>query len=267
MTAASGGDLTADPIPVLVYHAVNEIAPPDLARYTLTPARFAEHVGAIAASGRVALTITELAAALRAQRPLPDRAMAVTFDDGYVDTPAAVAALAERGIASTVFVTTGRIGSELPAAALDELGRIEQVELGAHTVSHPYLDELAPGQASREILDSRLVLQERAGRAVETFAYPHGAYDQRVRASVITAGFTCAAAVKNALSHRADDPFAIARWTVHDDTPHEQITAVLEGRSVPLAWSKERHRTRAYRYARRARRRLYEARSGILDRR
>ena len=45
-----------------------------------------------------------------------------------------------------------------------------------------------------------------------TFAYPHGAYDKRVRQAVIDAGYVSAAAVKNAFSHPADDPYAIAAW-------------------------------------------------------
>ena len=50
--------------------------------------------------------------------------------------------------------------------------------------------------------------------SVHSFSYPHGCYDHRVRSAVVEAGFRSAVAVKNALSHDHDDPFAIARWTV-----------------------------------------------------
>jgi hypothetical protein len=96
------------------------------------------------------------------------------------------------------------------------------------------------------------------GAAVVSFAYPHGAYDGRVRLAVIGAGYRSAAAVKNALSHPADDPFAIARWTVTAGTPASRVAGVLDGEGAPHAWARERLRTRAYRTARRGRRRIAE---------
>jgi hypothetical protein len=59
--------------------------------------------------------------------------------------------------------------------------------------------------------------------------------------------------VKNALSHPADDPFAVGRFTVTATTGREQVRAVLDGRLAPVAWRRERLRTRGYRVVRRAR--------------
>ncbi len=258
------------PIPVLLYHAVADPPPADQPRFAVSPQRFAEHVAAIANSGRVALTITELGEALRGARTLPERAVAVTFDDGFADTPAAAALLAEHGIASTVFVATARLDStavppSLPRAALSELHENELVEIGAHTESHPRLDELGIAAATEEIVASKRVLERHLGNVVRSFAYPHGSYDRRVRDAVIGAGFTAAAAVKNALSHPTDDPFAIARWTVMANTTTAELARVLDGDGPPLAWSGERQRTRAYRHARRLRRRLRQLRIPTTD--
>jgi peptidoglycan/xylan/chitin deacetylase (PgdA/CDA1 family) len=245
-------------IPVLLYHSVADAPPPgQQPQFTVTPARFAEHVAMISASGRRAMTISELASALSGRRALPERPVAVTFDDGFDDTPPAVSRLWAAGISSTVYVTTGNIGtprgiSPAGLAAIVETG----AELGAHTVSHPHLDELPARAAASEIGESRRQLEEHLGTSVATFAYPHGDHGRRVRAAVIAAGFTSAAAVKNALSHRGDDPFAIARWTVMHDTSTEQLAQILAGDGAPLAWARERLRTRAYREARRMRRRV-----------
>lgn len=256
-------------IPVLLYHSVAD-APPAGQRqeFTVTPARFAEHVALIAASGRAAMTISELAGALSGQRAFPEHPVAVTFDDGFDDTPAAVARLRAAGISSTVYVTTGNVGtprgiSPAGLAALVESG----AELGAHTVSHPHLDELPARVAAAEIRDSRRQLEEHLGSSVATFAYPHGDHGRRVRAAVIAAGYSSAAAVKNALSHRGDDPFAIARWTVMHDTSTEQVARILAGEGAPLAWPGERYRTWAYREARRMRRRLHAIASAGAERR
>lgn len=248
-------------IPVLLYHSVRDRPAPSDAWGTVSSAEFRSHVSAIAASGREALTITQLADALRSVRPLPDRSVAVTFDDGFADTLAAVELLRESGIGSTVYATSAELGTHgrLSPAQINDLAALPGVELGSHAVRHRRLDELDGPTLAEEVGASKLQLEELAQQPVVSFAYPHGSYDRRARDAVIAAGYRSAAAVKNAVSHPRDDPFAIARWTVTGGTSAGRLARVLEGESVPVAWAGERLRTRAYRAARRRRRRLLDA--------
>jgi peptidoglycan/xylan/chitin deacetylase (PgdA/CDA1 family) len=251
-------------IPVLLYHSVSDRPAQSDAWGTVSPAEFAAHVAAIEASGRVAIGITELAAALRAERPLPGRPVAVTFDDGFADTYVAVELLREHDLASTVYVTSGEVGARdrLSPAQLAALARLPGVEVGAHSVRHRRLDELDDPELADELRVSKAQLEDLTQRSVRSFAYPHGSYDRRVRDAAVDAGYHSAAAVKNAVSHPGDDPMAIARWTVTGGTPAARIAQVLEGAGVPLAWGRERLRTRAYRTVRRRRRRLFKAGAG-----
>ena len=242
---------------MLLYHAV-----PDTAVATdplsVPYEQFARHVDAIARSGRTPVSVAEIAAGLRGERPLSERAVAVTFDDAYEDTPRAIELLRERGLRASVYVTTGQIdsGAMIRREQLERLARQpETVELGAHTVSHPALDELDIEEIEREVSDSKQALEQIIDRSVDTFAYPFGAYDARVRAAVIDAGFSSAAAVKNALSHPDDDPWAIARFTIGIATSPEHIVQILDGKGAPYAWQRERLRTRGYRAVRKFRRR------------
>jgi peptidoglycan/xylan/chitin deacetylase (PgdA/CDA1 family) len=245
-------------IPVLLYHSVADDPRRGDRRYTVSLADFEAHVGAVRTSGRVPMRIGDLANGLRGHRPLPDRAVAITFDDGFSNTYGAIETLLRYELPSTVYVTSGEIGSpdRLSAAQLAELGQLSSVEVGAHSVSHRWLDELELPELTDEVRVSKARLESLTGVGVDSFAYPHGAYDLLVRESVIAAGFRSAVAVKNAVSHARDDPFAIARWTVTSDTPASRIARVLDGEGVPLAWSRERLRTRVYRAARRRRRKL-----------
>ncbi|HEY5285509.1 MAG TPA: polysaccharide deacetylase family protein [Solirubrobacteraceae bacterium] len=244
-------------IPVLLYHAVPDT--PSVNDPLSVPfEQFAGHVDAIVRSGRAPVSIAEIAAGLRGERPLPEHAVAVTFDDAYEDTPRAIERLRERGLRSSVYVTTGQIdsGPMIRREQLVQLAREpETVELGAHTVNHPPLDELGIEEIEREVSDSKQALEQTIGRSVDTFAYPFGAYDARVRRAVIDAGFNSAAAVKNAFSHPEDDPWAIARVTVRAATSAERIAQILDGRGAPFAWQDERLRTRGYRTVRKLRRR------------
>ena len=98
-------------------------------------AQFRAHVELIAASGRVPVTISALASMLRGDRPLVDRAVAITFDDGYADTYEAVEPLRRRGLCATVYVTTGEIGGarRLSAEQLVALAQLPQGGARART--------------------------------------------------------------------------------------------------------------------------------------
>jgi peptidoglycan/xylan/chitin deacetylase (PgdA/CDA1 family) len=244
-------------IPVLLYHSVADDRVSE-DRFAVSPAMFESHVDAIEASGRVTLTMGELADCLRGERPLPERAAAVTFDDGFADNAGAAMSLLSRGLRSTLYITTGELGApdRLTPSLVGELADAPGIEIGAHGVRHRYLDELGERELAHEVSASRAALEDMIRTPVHSFAYPHGGYDRRVRAAVIDAGYRCAAAVKNALAHPAEDPFAIARWTVTRDVSAARIALVLAGHAVPLSWSRERVRTRAYRMVRRQRRRV-----------
>jgi peptidoglycan/xylan/chitin deacetylase (PgdA/CDA1 family) len=244
-------------LPVLLYHSISD-EPSQDERFAVSPARFEAHASAIEASGRTTVGIDNLARAMRGERSLPERVAVITFDDGFADTYDAVLSLARRQLRSTLYVTTGALGTahRLARSQVVELAGMPGVELGAHTVHHRYLDELDDREIGEEVTASRRQLEDLVQRPVRSFAYPHGAHDARVRQAVIDAGYCSAVAVKNAVSHLGDDPFAIARWTVTADTTASRVAEVLNGEHVPRAWSRERIRTRAHRAFRRTRRRL-----------
>ena len=243
-------------VPVLLYHAITARPPPGLKQFTVHPHRFVEHLGVVRDAGRVGLTVSQLAACLKGTSQLPDLPVLVTFDDGYADFLAAAEWLAAAGLPSTLYMTTGQVDAAgmLTRRQLQSLDHA--VELGAHSRTHPRLDELAPARLRSEVRGSKADLEDILQQAVRSFAYPHGDHDQNVRQTVVDAGYDSAAGVKNAFSHDRDDPFAIARITVTADTTAARIRELVQGRGAPLAWSRERRRTQAYRAYRRMRRRL-----------
>jgi len=68
--------------------------------------------------------------------------------------------------------------------------------IGAHTVSHPHLDHLAPEHHGRELADSKQALEDILGNEVRHFAYPNpgggGSILPEAVASVRAAGFQTA---------------------------------------------------------------------------
>lgn len=239
-------------IPVLVFHSVSDR--PGAGRWTLPRATFRRHVEAVAESGRTSVLFGELADGLAGRRPVRPGAVVLTFDDGFADNLDAAAVCGELGLQASVFVTTDYIGQPemVTPAQLRELAALPNVEVGSHTQSHRRLDELQRREIARELCDSRARLEEVLSASVSTVAYPHGNYDERVKRSARAAGYRGAAAVRMALSHPADDPYAVSRYIVNADTTDEELRDVLAGRVV-TAPGRERLVTFGYRWVRRAR--------------
>jgi peptidoglycan/xylan/chitin deacetylase (PgdA/CDA1 family) len=243
---------------VLLYHSISSHPDPRIERYSMPFDRFRDQMRVVAESPRVACSFAELVAEYKRADGARGERVCVTFDDGWADNRAAAELLCELGIPATIFVTSGYLGEPgmLTPRDLVAVADLPGIEVGAHSVRHPRLDELARAEFESEIRDGKDALEQLLGRPVETFAYPFGAHDRRVRAAVIEAGFTGAAAVKNAISHWRDDPFAVARWSVEEKFDDARVGRIVDGEGAPIAWRGERIRTRGYRSFRRARKRV-----------
>ena len=114
-----------------------------------------------------------------------------------------------------------------------EMAACELVELGAHTVNHPWLSALPLAEQRREILGSKRDLEEQIGRTVASFAYPYGpreAYTMETVGVVKEAGFTNACSVFRERIGRHTDPFQLPRFVVRDWNGDEFLQRLKGGR-------------------------------------
>ncbi|MBC7359362.1 MAG: polysaccharide deacetylase family protein, partial [Desulfacinum sp.] len=96
---------------VLMYHMVSEPKEPPDARFACPPALFERHMAYLVRRGFRVVSLEEIYGALTGGLSLPDRSVAVTFDDGYADNYENAWPVLERlGIPATVFLVTGAVG-------------------------------------------------------------------------------------------------------------------------------------------------------------
>ncbi|MFN2540512.1 MAG: polysaccharide deacetylase family protein [Mycobacteriales bacterium] len=242
-------------VPVVVFHAIRDDGDP----WSMSWSRFREYAGMVADSGRTAVTVHELAQRLRTGASVAGL-VAVSFDDGDASQLPAAAALADAGLASTVYVTVGYLGTDgmLDAAQLPELSAVPGVEVGSHSVQHVHLDVLGPAELRAQLRDSRAALEDLVGQEVRGIAYPHGSHDRRVLRAAEQAGYRSGAAVRNALSHDREHPLSVSRLIVTQATPIPMVQAFLRGEGR-LGETRPRLRTRGFRLYRKARHRLTSA--------
>jgi len=131
--------------------------------------------------------------AAEARRPLPGRAVVLTFDDGDASFAEHAWPLLERyGFSALVFLVAEEVGGEsrwdaafappFPLLGWGEVERLARagVEFGSHSARHVPLTALSPAGVVREAARSRAILSRRLGRPVEAFAYPYGDVDPAV---------------------------------------------------------------------------------------
>jgi len=97
------------------------------------------------------------------------------------------------------------------------------MEIGAHTVTHPILAQRDPERAESEIRESKHRLEAITGNPVSLFAYPNGKPSRDYRREhvgmVKRLGFEAAVSTTPGVAHAASDPFQLPRFTPWDRTP------------------------------------------------
>lgn len=228
------------PIPILLYHSVAPDWTPSYEPWCVHPDRFDEHLEVIVGLGHTPLTISELVDAI-ADDQLPDRPIAVTFDDGRADfAEHALPGLLARDVPATLYVVTGQMGrssSWLPMSDERDAPMMEWddvraaaavgIEIGSHSRSHVELDVVPTARLRAEVADSRRDLAAQLGRPVRSIAYPHGYHSDAVVRAVKEAGYDSACAVKDTWSRTDDDRFALARMFVWGTTTARELESTL----------------------------------------
>jgi peptidoglycan/xylan/chitin deacetylase (PgdA/CDA1 family) len=209
-------------IPILTYHRVVDAVPGDDYYGNCMPRElFAAQMRTLAAAGYRTLGLEDAAALMRRRTPPPPRCVAITFDDGYLDTfEAAVPILRRFGFTATVFVVAGLVGRHslwdagkcctAPLMGWPHLLRLLDwgFAIGSHTLTHPELSALPRDEARHEIVESRARLERGLGRAITSFCYPFGEWDETTYRLVRAAGYTAACNDHWRDEHR---PLALAR--------------------------------------------------------
>ena len=124
----------------------------------------------------------------------PD-AVAVTFDDGFLNTRSAVETLLASGVPVTLFIVTGRVGGTnnwsthgfadvptLPLLGWDDIAHLAArgAAIAAHTRSHTDLTRITAERLDDELLGSRDDVKARIGVETRHVAYPYGEVDHTV---------------------------------------------------------------------------------------
>jgi peptidoglycan/xylan/chitin deacetylase (PgdA/CDA1 family) len=191
---------------VLAYHAVGKLPPAlDPERLMVPREELRAQVEQLLERRYRFVTSAEFAERLHARKALRG-VCALTFDDGSVDNATILPELlAELEVPATLFVCPGLLGKPHPwiepeagvrlmdREELVAVSRQDLIEIGSHTHAHADLADATLEHAHREMVASKLELEELIGMPVSSFAYPYGRYSRACPAAAEAAGYTSAA--------------------------------------------------------------------------
>ncbi len=225
---------------IITYHVL-EAGPLPLC---VAPELFREHLDALAAAGVHAVTVAELAAAVRHGEPLEGR-IALTFDDGFASVVELGAPLlAERGWPATVFAVAGHVGGfndwpsqpfrapRRPLATAAQLRELAELgwEIGSHGLAHEPLARLEDRRLKAEVADSRARLEDQLGVQVSSFAYPYGSVPAPPALAHVRGVYDSACGSRCSRISAAVDPHLLPRVDAHYLRSPGLLAHVVRGR-------------------------------------
>lgn len=198
---------------ILLYHHVDTDTPPST---TISPDNFREHLNYLRDNGYTVIGLPAMIEALQSRSTLPDKAVAITFDDGYISIyDKAFPMLQEYGYPFTLFVSTGPIDANQPnymnwqqIREMSEAG----VTIANHMVEHPYMLDRIDGEGDHqwlermrsELLTAEETIRSYTGQEHRFLAYPYGEFNQELKAMLAEEGFVGLAQNSGAVGYQSD---------------------------------------------------------------
>ncbi|NIA72539.1 polysaccharide deacetylase family protein [Pelagibius litoralis] len=203
---------------ILMYHRFGEDSLPST---NVRLAQFEAHLDELAGGGYKVLPLSEIVDALEQGRALPDRALAITIDDGALSVyTEAWPRLRARNLPFTVFISSEPLDRGLPGyLSWDQLREMIAgggVSVGNHGHRHDHMARLTPKEQRANIDKAAIRLFAELGAAPEIFAYPYGEISAELRTTVQAAGFSAAFGQHSGAIGGLTDRLSLPRFPINE---------------------------------------------------
>lgn len=180
-------------IEILLYHSISDN---ERDIYATPPSAFEADMRWLSEQGHKGVSLGQFY-----EKPEQERAVILTFDDGFQDFyENALPILNRCDFSATVFIVAKLIAdvshwrkAELQTALLnlEEIRIIVDAghEVGSHGLYHRDLTQLSKEELREEVFDSKRIIEENTNIVVESFSYPFCKNNRMVRNAVREAGY------------------------------------------------------------------------------
>lgn len=212
--------------PILLYHHISDTVTTN--RYYVTVENFRVQMQALAEWGYTSITPTYFRKVLVDGGNLPIRPVLITFDDGDLDVyQNAFPIMRKYGFVGTFYLVTSMMGAE-GYVGVEQLKEMVAAgwEIGSHTTDHIDLTT-NHDQARKEMLQSRLDIEEALSVTVTSIAYPYGLVDSFIATKAQEYGYFTGMGLGILTEHTWGSMYYLNRREVHGDMDRNAFASLL----------------------------------------
>jgi peptidoglycan/xylan/chitin deacetylase (PgdA/CDA1 family) len=224
-------------VPILMYHHVGN--PDTYQTYSVDMAMFEWQMDYLEKQGYHSVNLDEIASALISGTVLPDKPIAITFDDGWaLQITNTLPSLLRHHMRATYYIIVNVTGRRAGVLTWDQVRQLRDAGMwiGSHTLSHGYLPGMSDTKLREELVDSRQILQQQLAEPITSLAYPGGAFDARVERMSRDAGYLDAVSVIKGYSQRSDALYRLQRVGVYGVDTQERFIAKVDQTFFKKIW-------------------------------
>ncbi|MCG5242408.1 polysaccharide deacetylase family protein [Azospirillum doebereinerae] len=182
--------------------------------------QFEAHLDELTDGDYQVLPLTRVLDALKAGKPLPDRAVAITIDEASRSAyQEAWPRLKAAGLPFTLFVATDAVDRGSPAhMTWPEIRQMAAagVTIGGLGASTQSLVPRTAAEVAAELRRMSDRFQTELGQRPTLFSYPQGEYSLAVRKTVAEMGFVAAFGQQSGVLHPQADPWSLPRFVMNE---------------------------------------------------
>ena len=216
-------------VPVLCYHSINSDSSKKNS-IIMPKEKFREQLKTIKDSGYTTLTMNQLNDYLFNNKPIPEKSVVITFDDGYRDNYTNVfPILKEFNMKATIFVISSYLNRDLYLTS-EEIKEMSDygIDIESHTVSHVKLSTLSYEDQLKELKNSKETIENITDKPVISIAYPEGKFNKDTKKATLEAGYSMGFTIERGYADRNDNPAQLNRVCVDYTYKPNNIINVLK---------------------------------------
>jgi len=207
-------------LPIAMYHSVAPVVP-EGNRLIVSVKTFERQMAFLKKNVYNTVTLEQAASMIKKKNKIPAKTIVLTFDDGNKDNYTyAFPVLKKYRLPATIFIIVSKVGKpdKLDWEQIKEMKDSGLVSFGSHSLNHPFLENIEDSEIlKKEISDSKRILEENLKKEVNTFSYPCGRLNSRVRQEVVSAGYKAAVVTNPGKNCLDDDIFALKRLRISEN--------------------------------------------------
>lgn len=226
-------------VSILAYHRFGPTAADSM---TVRTAVFEQHLAWLSANGYAIVPLRSVVDRLEmGKTPAETRSVVITVDDGHRTVYSELFPLIRKyRFPVTLFIYPSAISNASYALTWDQLREMKEsglVDIQSHTLWHPNFHQekkrISPSEyqvfVSKQLRQSKSILESRLGAKIDMLAWPFGIYDSDLEGWARDAGYDAAFSIDRGPVRRDANLLTLPRYLMEDADQGARFAAIARG--------------------------------------